>query len=30
VVVFPWDREVLDIEELRLVLNPDYEELLGE
>lgn len=28
VVVFPWDREVLDIDELRLVLNPDYEDLL--
>lgn len=28
VVVFPWDREVLDMEEMRLVVNPDYEELL--
>jgi len=28
IVVFPWDREVLDLEEMRLVVNPEYEELL--
>ncbi len=28
VVVFPWDREVLDSEALRLVVNPEYEDLL--
>jgi hypoxanthine phosphoribosyltransferase len=27
-VVFPWDREVLDEESGRLVVNPDYEDLL--
>jgi hypoxanthine phosphoribosyltransferase len=27
-VVFPWDREVVDEEEGRLVVNPEYEELL--
>jgi hypoxanthine phosphoribosyltransferase len=29
-VVFPWDREVLDAEERRLVVNPEYEELLAD
>ncbi len=28
VVVFPWDREVLDSDEVRLVVNPEYEDLL--
>jgi hypoxanthine phosphoribosyltransferase len=29
-VIFPWDREVLDEESGRLVVNPQYEELNGQ
>ncbi len=30
IVVFPWDREVVESESGRLVVNPEYEDLLGE
>lgn len=30
VVIFPWDREVLDIEEMRLVPNPEYGDVISE
>ena len=30
IVVFPWDREVIESESGRLVINPEYEDVIGE
>ena len=30
IVVFPWDREVVEAESGRLVINPEYEDVIKE